>query len=61
MTVKGAFMKENEFLTQKLSVRMSIEEYRNFKKLCHLEFSQMATIARGLIQDWIDKNKKKLK
>lgn len=54
-------MKKDEYLTKKLSTRMSEEEYETFKKLCHLEFSQMAGIVRELILGWMEKRRKKLK
>lgn len=47
--------------TQMVSVRLEVRDYDTFKKLCHTEFSQMATIARGLILEWVEKHKKRLK
>lgn len=44
-----------------ISTRLEPKDYQDFKKLCHLEYSQMATITRGLLLEWIDKNRKKLK
>lgn len=54
-------MKESEQLEKKLSVRMPEDEYEEFKKLCHLEFSGMAKIARGLILEWMTKKRKQKK
>ena len=41
-----------------VSTRLEPKDYDDFKKLCHLEFSQMATITRGLILEWIRKKQK---
>ena len=48
-------------MSTQVSVRLDPKDYDIFKKLAHTEYSQMATIARELIVDWIEKNKKKLK
>jgi hypothetical protein len=53
-------LKEKIMNTQ-VSVRLEPKDFEDFNKLCHLEFSQMAPVARQLILEWIDKNKKKLK
>lgn len=58
--VMGRPPKEKTMNTQ-VSVRLEPKDYIDFNKLCHMEFSQMATIARGLILEWIEKNRKKLK
>jgi hypothetical protein len=52
--------KESTMNTQ-VSVRLDPKDYIDFNKLCHMEFSQMAPIARRLILEWIEKSKKKLK
>lgn len=48
-------------VSTQISTRLEPKDYEDFKKLCHLEYSQMATITRDLILDWLDKNRKKLK
>lgn len=56
-------MKNNkERRTEQLSVRFTPPEYEVFRKLCHLEFRPgMASVARELVLEWMEKNKKKLK
>jgi hypothetical protein len=44
-----------------ISTRLEPKDYADFKKLCHLEYSQMATITRSLVLEWLDKHRKKLK
>lgn len=44
-----------------ISTRLEPQDYEDFRKLCYLEYSRMASITRGLILEWVDKNKKKLK
>jgi len=53
--------KKGEKESQMISVRLPIEDYENFKRLSHLEYSQMATIARGLILEWMRKKQAKSK
>lgn len=53
--------KQDKQMSTQVSVRLEPKDYQDFNKLCHLEFSQMATIARELLLEWIDKNRKKLK
>jgi hypothetical protein len=54
-------MQDSEKKVRKFSVRLTEEEYEIFNKLCHLRFDQMAPVARRLIQEWIEKNRKKMK
>lgn len=56
-------MKKDPYEHQKIqiSTRLTPEEFTQFKKLCFMEFRQMADVARELLQAWIEKNKKKLK
>lgn len=56
----GAPKKAKSKSTQ-VSVRLEPQDYEDFNKLCHMEFSQMATVGRELLLEWIDKNRKKLK
>lgn len=51
---------EHSMATQ-ISTRLDPDDYMSFKKLCYMEFSPMSVIARRLILDWVEKNKKKLK
>jgi len=51
--------KENHKI--QLTTRLDKEEFEMFRKLCFMEFRQMADVARELLQAWIEKNKKKLK
>lgn len=53
--------KEEKTRSSQVSVRLEPEDYEEFDKLAHLEFSRMATIARGLILEWIQKKRKQKK
>lgn len=53
--------KQEISMSTQVSVRLEPQDYLDFKKVCHLEYSQMATVARGIILDWLEKHKKKLK
>lgn len=53
--------KQEKVMNTQVSVRLDPKDFEDFHKLCHLEFSQMASILRKLILEWMEKNRKKLK
>ena len=50
---------KREEIKKQVSFRLTEDEYKEFNKACHLEFSQMASIVRGLVLDWMEKKRKK--
>lgn len=46
---------------KQVTVRLNPDKYETYRKLCHLEFRQMADVARELIESWIERQKKKTK
>ena len=46
---------------KQVSLRLTEKEYAEFKRQCHMEFSEMATIARKLALEWMEKNRKNMK
>lgn len=44
-----------------IATRVAPEKYNEFKRLCHSEFRQMADVTRQLIEDWMEKKKRRLK
>ena len=52
---------KDKTMNTQVSVRLEPEDYKNFNRLCHMEFSQMAPMARMLILEWMEKKGKKAK
>lgn len=46
---------------KQVSLRLTEKEYAEFKKMCHMEQSQMATLTRGLVLKWMESKTKKTK
>lgn len=50
---------KNKNLTNAVSFRLQAKDFEDFHKFSHLEYTQMAQIARGLVIEWLEKKRKK--